>query len=166
MLLGCGGGGGAPPDDPGEPTLNHGDVVGLPEGDATGTSFSGVYTCVANTRTACRCRQGGPCTLGPAPTGEELSVFQTGGQLRVVNLNLGGPAEFLGGVAADGTFSMGGWLESVGETDYIRFQGQFLLAGGQADRFSVTVDRTTQSFSQGAPFDCDFRFVSSWKISN
>jgi hypothetical protein len=95
---------------------------------------------------------------------EAVSVFQTDGHLRVVNDSLGGPSEFLGGVDADGTFTFGGFLESVGETDFIRFQGTFVLAAGKADSFQASVDRTIMSFSQGVPFDCDFRFMSTWKI--
>jgi hypothetical protein len=165
VVAGCGAGGaGAPPDDPSEPTLTHDDVSAVPDGNAVGMNFSGVYTSVSNLRTACRCRVGGPCALGFAGTGETISVFETDGHLRAPNDNLGGPTELLGGVNADGTFTLGGLLESVGETDFIRFQGQFTLAAGKADSFQATVDRTTQSSSQGKPFDCDFRFVSTWKV--
>ena len=161
VVAGCGSGGGIT-DDPNLPTLTHDDVAGIPAGTATGMAFGGDYASVTEAIVGCHCRQG---RCGMFQSGmDELTVIQADGSLTMNPSGLGPTPQLLGGVDQDGTFSAGGFIESTGDVEYVLFHGVFRLAGGKANSFQATYQKTVSSYSGGVPFDCDFVVDASFKV--
>ena len=139
---GCGGDG---------PTLGRADVTGLPPGDAVGSTFSGSYLVESGAITGCNCRVGS-CAAISGTAGAVTTVVQQDGVLTMTNANV---ETSVGGIDADGTFSVGAATEQPGVAIYSRTDGKFVLVNGQPDSADFTGSSTDIIVMPGLNFDCD-----------
>ena len=148
LVSGCGGG--APTK-----TLTPTNVSNMPPGDATGTALSGTYLVTSSTIEGCDCRVGS-CGFFRGATGGTVTVTQQDGSLTFTAL---GTQPAVGGVNADGTFSVGGAFPvpySVGQgEDYTIDTGTFEVSGGVPTGVQFQSYQTITGTLEGGSYDCD-----------
>ena len=145
VLPSCGG------DGPSAPvrTLTSADVMGMPAGNATGATFSGIYVVTAASLDGCSCRSGSCATIH-AVTGTLTMVVQADGMLTI-------NADCVGGVDADGSFWCGGQSSVADGVTLGISKGTFLVSSGKPTGLEVTQEETLVATIDGVPTDCDFR---------
>ncbi len=148
LVSGCGGG--APTK-----TLTATNVSGMPPGDANGTALSGTYLVTSSTIEGCDCRVGS-CGFFRGSPGGTVTVTQQDGSL---TFTAPGTQPAVGGVNADGTFSVGGAFSlpySVGEgEDYTVDTGTFAVSGGVPTGIQFQSYQTITGTLEGGSYDCD-----------
>ncbi len=150
-LAGCLGGGGGGGE--GEPlrTLTQADVVDLPAGTGTGTTYSGVYAIDTIIVTGCHCRRGS-CGVDVRPGGMFWASQQDGMFTQEFEGAPGPVAR--GGIDADGTYTVGSDSEDIYGVAYTLFEGQIKLVDG-VPKGGVANLVSTVTGIPGINVDCD-----------
>jgi hypothetical protein len=143
------------------PALGRDDVTGLPPGNAVGSTFSGSYLVDSGAITGCTCRVGS-CGAITGMTGAVITIVQQDGMLTMTQANANTEPE-VGGIDADGRFSLGSATEQPGFAEYSRSDGTFVLLGGQPDSASFTAAATIIVAMPGLNFDCDIYVAGTWR---
>lgn len=128
------------------------DVTGIPDGNATGTGFSGIYVITAGKIEACACsRPDDFCSTGHVNIGRAFTVTQTNGRMTAVFSTLP-DVTYAGAVNADGSYRLGVALEKPGDLEYLSMYGHIRVDGAG---HPTSMDTTQEAFVDTTAFACD-----------
>jgi hypothetical protein len=136
------------------PTVTATDVSNLPKGDATGSSFSGVYVLKDGMIASCDCRVGS-CSAWHVERGDTFTLSETDGALHVLLHVYGttnGPDQMYdGGINRGGDFRVGSTFVVDGNTSYS------VLTGTVVPGVSIAAESRNTYVGKigGDDFDCD-----------
>jgi hypothetical protein len=152
LVAGCVGG------SAGEPlrTITRVDVVDLPAGTATGTTYSGNYIIDTMFVSGCHCRVGLCSYFGASPF-PEFSMLQQDGMLTVHDF----VGVATGWIDADGSYAIGSAVEDDYGASYGLDEGKIGLVDGVPHSGRATLSMTvTGDF--GMNLDCDVRLSETF----
>lgn len=138
-------------------TFTRPDVIGMPRGNASGTTFSGSYLITRATLGACRCRVGSCGGVRPMPGGVATITQQDG----LFTFDLG--TVCTGGADQDGSCWCGAALEEPENVAYGALEGKISVVNGRPTSIAFTIDQTGTATVNGRNYDCDFR--STWEAT-
>lgn len=145
-LLAASCGGGAPRK------LTAVDVTGIPDGDATGTTFSGIYIITMGQIEACVCsRPDDFCATARVNVGRAFTVTQTDGRMTAVFSTLP-DLIYAGAVNADGSYRLGVAVDKPGDLEYLSMYGRIRV---DARGIPTGMGTTQEGFVDNTAFACD-----------
>jgi len=134
-------------------TVTRADVTNLPPGNATGSTYSGVYVLSDGVISACDCRKGS-CSQVRVAKGDTFTLTQTDGALHVTLRSAANTTDQLydGGINRGGDFRVGSSFMVENNVSYS------LLSGTVTAEVSVDAQSrvTFVGAVGGEDYDCDF----------
>jgi len=128
------------------------DVTGIPDGNATGAAFSGIYVIAAGQVEACMCsRPSDFCSTVHINVGRAFTVTQTDGRMTAVFSTLP-DVTYAGAVNANGSYRLGVALDKPGDLEYLSMYGRIRVDGTGRP---TGMDTTQEAFVDSTVFACD-----------